>query len=89
VASIPEPAPIGAGPGSVQEMAARAARTPRSLASRWGDPNMADQKKRPKPAESEEEVVLLKDLAPREEVKGGAKLRFGEPPSSSSKLHRR
>jgi hypothetical protein len=50
---------------------------------------MADQKKRPKPAESEEEVVLLKDLAPREEVKGGAKLRFGEPPSSSSKLHRR
>jgi hypothetical protein len=50
---------------------------------------MADQKKRPKPTESKEEVVLLKDLAPREEVKGGAKLRFGEPPSPQSKSRRR
>jgi hypothetical protein len=50
---------------------------------------MADQKKRPKPAESEEEVVLLKDLAPREEVKGGGKLRFGEPSSPQPRSRRR
>jgi hypothetical protein len=50
---------------------------------------MADQKKRPKPTESEEEVVLLKDLAPRGEVKGGGKLRFGEPSAPQSKSRRR
>lgn len=50
---------------------------------------MAEQKKRPKPSEPREEVVLLKDLAPREEVKGGAKLRFGEPPSPQAKTRRR
>jgi hypothetical protein len=61
----------------------------RSLVFHRGSACMADQKKRPKPAESEEEVVLLKDLAPREEVKGGAKLRFGEPPSPQSKSRRR
>ena len=44
------------------------------------------QRKRRKPDEKarKEEVVLLKDLAPRKDVKGGAKLRFGEAPSSSS-----
>jgi hypothetical protein len=50
---------------------------------------MAEQRKRPKTTESEEEVVLLKDLAPREPVKGGAKLRFGEPPAPQSKSRRR
>jgi hypothetical protein len=50
---------------------------------------MADRKKRPKPAESDEEIVLLKDLAPRGEVKGGGKLRFGEPPSPQSTSRRR
>jgi hypothetical protein len=50
---------------------------------------MADQKKHPRPVESEEEVVLLKDLAPREEVKGGGKLRFGEPAAPQSKSRRR
>ena len=41
------------------------------------------QKKRRKPDEkARKEVVLLKDLAPRKDVKGGAKLRFGEAPSS-------
>ena len=50
---------------------------------------MADQKKRPKPAEPAEDIVLLKDLAPREEVKGGAKLRFGESPSPQAKPRRR
>lgn len=42
------------------------------------------QRKRRKPDEKarKEEVVLLKDLAPRKDVKGGAKLRFGEAPSS-------
>jgi hypothetical protein len=46
---------------------------------------MAQQKRR-KPDEKarKEEVVLLKDLAPRKDVKGGAKLRFGEAPSSST-----
>lgn len=44
------------------------------------------QKKRRKPDEKarKEEVVLLKDLAPRKDVRGGAKLRFGEAPSSST-----
>ena len=43
---------------------------------------MAQQKRR-KPDEKarKDEVVLLKDLAPRKDVKGGAKLRFGEAPS--------
>lgn len=43
------------------------------------------QRKRRKPDEKarKEEVVLLKDLAPRKDVKGGAKLRFGEAPSST------
>ena len=43
-------------------------------------------KKRRKPDEKarKEEVVLLKDLAPRKDVRGGAKLRFGEAPSSST-----
>jgi len=41
------------------------------------------QKKRRKPDEkARKEVVLLKDLAPRKDVKGGAKLRFGEAPSA-------
>jgi len=43
------------------------------------------QKKRRKPEDkARKEVVLLKDLAPRQDVKGGAKLRFGEAPASSS-----
>ena len=44
------------------------------------------QRKRRKPDEKarKEEVVLLKDLAPRKDVKGGAKLRFGEAPSAGS-----
>jgi hypothetical protein len=43
-------------------------------------------KKRRKPDEKarKQEVVLLKDLAPRKDVRGGAKLRFGEAPSSST-----
>lgn len=42
------------------------------------------QKKRRKPEDkARKEVVLLKDLAPRKDVKGGGKLRFGEAPSSS------
>jgi hypothetical protein len=45
------------------------------------------QKKRRKPEDKarREEVVLLKDLAPRKDVRGGAKLRFGEAPSLTSK----
>jgi hypothetical protein len=45
------------------------------------------QKKRRKPEDKarREEVVLLKDLAPRKDVRGGAKLRFGEAPSSAGK----
>jgi len=50
---------------------------------------MTDRKSRPKPSEPKEDIVLLKDLAPREEVKGGAKLRFGEPPSPQAKPRRR
>ena len=43
------------------------------------------QKKRRKPEEkARKEVVLLKDLAPRQDVRGGAKLRFGEAPSVRS-----
>lgn len=43
------------------------------------------QKKRRKPEDkARKEVVLLKDLAPRQDVKGGAKLRFGEAPASST-----
>jgi len=46
---------------------------------------MAQQKRR-KPDEKarKHEVVLLKDLAPRKDIRGGAKLRFGEAPSSST-----
>jgi hypothetical protein len=38
---------------------------------------------RPKP-DLEEEVILLKDLTPRKDVKGGSKLLFGQdqPPDS-------
>ena len=44
------------------------------------------QKKRRKPEDrARKEVVLLKDLAPRQDPKGGAKLRFGEPPASNTK----
>jgi hypothetical protein len=50
---------------------------------------MADQQKHQAPAEPAGEVVLLRDLAPRGEVKGGGKLRFGEPPGPQAKLHRR
>jgi hypothetical protein len=47
---------------------------------------MADQKKRRQLGDDhEEDVVLLKDLAPRAEVKGGAKLRFGEVGSQPGK----
>ena len=44
------------------------------------------QNKRRKPDEKarKDEVVLLKDLAPRKDVKGGAKLRFGEAPSAAT-----
>jgi hypothetical protein len=44
------------------------------------------QQKRRKPEEKarKQEVVLLKDLAPRKDVKGGAKLRFGEAPSAAT-----
>ena len=50
---------------------------------------MADHKKHPKPAKHEEEVVLLKDLAPRDDVRGGGKLRFGETPSPQGKPRHR
>lgn len=50
---------------------------------------MAERKRQPKPSESKEDVVLLKDLAPREEVKGGGKLRFGEPATPPAKPRRR
>lgn len=41
---------------------------------------MTDQKRDKPIPPPEDEVVLLKDLAPRGEVSGGAsKLRFGEP----------
>ena len=48
---------------------------------------MADQDSRRKPSE-EEEVVLLRDLTPRKEVKGGGKLRFGEPAAPPGKPRR-
>jgi len=51
--------------------------------------SMADEKKAPKPAEPEDDVVLLKDLTPREAVKGGGKLRFGEPSSPAGKFRHR
>jgi hypothetical protein len=44
---------------------------------------MTDRNKRPADDEraGREDVILLKDLAPRDDVKGGArKMRFGEPP---------
>ena len=52
---------------------------PFSFNPTWSMP----QRKRRKPEEKarKNEVVLLKDLAPRKDVKGGAKLRFGEAPS--------
>ena len=44
------------------------------------------QEKRRKPDEKarKQEVILLKDLALRKDVRGGVKLRFGEAPSSST-----
>jgi len=45
---------------------------------------MAQRKRRKPEDKARKEVVLLKDLAPRKDVKGGAKLRFGEAPSSPS-----
>jgi len=49
--------------------------------------SMADEKKQPKPAE--DDIVLLKDLTPREVVKGGGKLRFGEPSAPPGKFRHR
>jgi len=43
---------------------------------------MAQNKRRKPDEKARKEVVLLKDLAPRKDVRGGAKLRFGEAPSS-------
>jgi len=41
---------------------------------------MTDQKRAKRAKAAEDDVVLLKDLAPREKVTGGAsKIRFGEP----------
>jgi len=45
---------------------------------------MAQRKRRKPDEKARKEVVLLKDLAPRKDVKGGAKLRFGEAPSPRS-----
>lgn len=50
---------------------------------------MADSKHTPERTETGEEVVLLKDLAPRAEVKGGGKLRFGEPSAPQGKSRHR
>lgn len=48
---------------------------------------MAQSKRRKPEDKARKEVVLLKDLAPRKDVKGGAKLRFGEaPPAGSGKM---
>ena len=46
---------------------------------------MAQQNRRKPEDRARKEVVLLKDLAPRQDPKGGAKLRFGEPTASSTK----
>jgi hypothetical protein len=43
---------------------------------------MAQRKRRKPDEKARKEVVLLKDLAPRHDVKGGSKLRFGEAPSA-------
>jgi hypothetical protein len=42
---------------------------------------MSDNERNP---EHEEEIILLKDLTPRKDVKGGGKLLFGQdkPPDS-------
>lgn len=42
---------------------------------------MSDNERNP---EQEEEIILLKDLTPRKDVKGGGKLLFGQdrPPDS-------
>jgi hypothetical protein len=42
---------------------------------------MSDNERNP---ENEEEIILLKDLTPRKDVKGGGKLLFGQdkPPDS-------
>lgn len=52
---------------------------------------MTDPRKRPKEQEPvhRDDVVLLKDLAPRDDVKGGRKMRFGEPAPRSSSLRKR
>jgi hypothetical protein len=56
---------------------------------------MSDRRKRPHPddqARPEEDVVLLQDLAPRDDddVKGGArKIRFGEPQPPLKSLRKR
>ena len=45
---------------------------------------MSDDKY-PEPELSEEEIVFLKDLVPRKDVKGGAKLLFGQSPEAKPK----
>ena len=37
------------------------------------------------PEPSEEEIVFLKDLVPRKDVKGGSKLLFGQSPEAKPK----
>ena len=37
------------------------------------------------PENSEEEIVFLKDLVPRKDVKGGGKLLFGQSPDAKPK----
>jgi hypothetical protein len=43
---------------------------------------MSDDKKA-ESGSSEEEIVFLKDLVPRKDVKGGGKLLFGQSPEAS------
>lgn len=60
----------------------RRARHAVGLLSAFTGLDMTDRSKRPRDDEraEQEDVILLKDLAPRDEVKGGArKMRFGEP----------
>ncbi len=41
--------------------------------------------KNPEPENQEEEIVFLRDLVPRKDVKGGGKLLFGQSPDTKPK----
>jgi hypothetical protein len=48
-----------------------------------------DKKKKPgKPETPDDDVIRLEDLVPRNDVKGGAKLRFGESTARKPTRHR-